>query len=390
MNVHEHQAKQLLSNHGIPIPRGAVADSPETALQAAQDIGGSRFAVKAQIHAGDRGKAGGIRFVDSPEVVKLAAAELLNSKLVTAQTGPDGRTVRQVYVEQACDVGSELYLGMMVDRTNGRVTALASADGGIDIEEAFAQAPNQLLKLAIDPATGLQSKQLDTLISHLGLQSSQAEQTSRLIAGVYDLFMQLDASLIEINPLVVTTAGDVLPLDVKMSFDDNALFRHAELEKLRDAGEEDPERLERERHGFNYIKLDGNIGCMVTGAGLALATVDIIQQHGGAPANFLDLPPSATRVQAAAAFKRVLSDPHAKAILVNAVGGGFTRCDIIAEGMITALRDTEIRVPLVVRFAATNADTGIKLLQNTQLLFTSASDLDDAARKVVAAAGRSS
>ncbi len=339
--------------------------------------------MKAQIRAGDRGKAGGVKIATSIAAVRDTAAEMIGESLVTPQTGAAGEKVKCVYVEQACDVARELYLGMLVDRSTSRVTLIASADGGVEIEDVAAKAPEKIQRVAIDPATGLQKDQLGKLTSSFGLAGEQNGIAERVMRGMYDAFTALDASLIEINPLAITGSGELLALDAKMSIDDNALFRHQQLAELRDAAEEDPSRMERERHGFNYVKLEGNVGCLVTGAGLALATLDLIKEYGGEPANFLDLPPVATRVQVAEAFKLILADTDVEGVLVNAVGGGLTRCDVIAEGMTTVAREMDIRVPLVVRFAGTNWEMGKSLLESSRMRITYAANLADAAAKVV-------
>ena len=386
MNIHEHQAKALLAKYGVAIPRGAIASRADEAESVAADIGGSSWVVKAQIHAGDRGKAGGVKVVESLAKVREAASRMLGMTLVTPQTGLAGQKVNVVYVEQGYATARELYLGMLVDRRTARVSFMASSEGGGGIEEIAEKSPDKVSKVTIDPGEGLKAEQTSELNRVLGLDGAQAETAVRFMEGIYEAFTGLDASLIEINPLCVTEAGELLALDVKMSFDDNALYRHQELQDLQESGEDDPQRLEREQHGFNYIRLNGNIGCLVTGAGLSLATLDLIKLKGGEPANFLDLPPVATRLQVAAAFKLVLSDPRVKAILVNAVGGGVTRCDVIAEGVWTAARETEVQVPVVVRFAGTSTEMCLMLLQNSKLTFTAADDMSDAVDKVIAAA----
>ncbi len=386
MNIHEYQAKQLLSKYAIPVPAGAIASSAEEAKRLAADLGGSSWAVKAQIHAGDRAQAGGVQVADSVAAVEQIARELLGKRLVTSQTGHQGIKVAKVYIEQACDISRELYVGLLVDRSRARVTLLASKQGGTAIEELVSADPDRVMRVPIEAKAGLSDAQARSLSDALGLDGELASAAQRLMHGLYQAFIELDASLIEVNPLIVTSGNELVALDAKMSVDDNALFRHEELQALRDDEENDPERLERERHGFNYIGLDGDIGCVVTGAGLALATMDIIKLHGGQPANFLDLPPVATRVEIAAATKRVIADPRVKAVLVNAVGGGITRCDVIAEGVATAAREVSIKVPVVIRFAGTSKEMGLMLLKNTRLKVITADDLDEAARSVVTAA----
>ncbi len=384
MNIHEYQAKQLLAKYGVPLARGGVAFTPEEAETVARDMGGSGWAVKAQILAGDRGRAGGVKIVRSTPDVRETAADMLGVSLTTPQTGAGGERVTRVYVEEACDIQRELYLGMAVDRVTSRVTLMSSAEGGTDIEEVAAGRPQSIRRLAIDPDEGLLSAQASTEAQALGLEGDQAEAAQRIMIGMYGAFIDYDASLVEINPLVVTRSGDVLALDAKMSIDDNALFRHKEIEDLRDA--EKPGKLERARHGFNYLKLSGNIGCLVNGAALAMATMDIIKQCGGEPANFLDVPPVASREEVAAAFRLVLSDRDVHVILVNVIGGGITRCDAVAEGMGAAYQALGRKVPLVVRFEGTNRDLGKKTLRDMGVQFTPADSLREAAEKAVAAA----
>lgn len=387
MNIHEYQAKQILTGYGVTIPKGEVARSAENAEIVATKIGGSRWVVKAQIHAGDRGKAGGIRPAESLTSVRAHASDLLGTELVTPQTGPAGREVKQVYIEQACDIDRELYLAMLVDRDSAQVAIIASTAGGMEIERIAEHSPDKITKTVVNYTAGLGAEQTREVARSLGLAGQHEVIVIQLMTNLYRAFIELDASLIEINPLVVTGSNELLPLDIKMSFDDNALFRHPQLEKLRDDTEEDPDRLERTRHGFNYIKLAGNIGCVITGAGLALATIDLIKLHGGEPANFLDLPPTATRSQVAEAVKLILADRDVTAILVNAVGGGFTRCNVIVEGLITASQEIGINVPLIIRLAGTAREAAMMLLRNSRLKFVATEDLADAADRVVAAAG---
>ncbi|TDJ14603.1 MAG: ADP-forming succinate--CoA ligase subunit beta [Gammaproteobacteria bacterium] len=386
MNIHEYQAKQLLAKYGVPLARGGVAFTPEEAEKVAGDIGGSGWAVKAQILAGDRGRAGGVKLVASIPDVRETAAGMLGVSLTTPQTGAGGERVTRVYVEEACDIDRELYLGMAVDRVTSRVTLMSSTQGGTDIEAVAAGRPQSIRKLAIDPDEGLLSAQARAEVEALGLDGAQADAAERIMIGMYAAFIDTDASLVEVNPLVVTRAGDVLALDAKMSIDDNALFRHKEIEDLRDA--EKPGKLERARHGFNYLKLSGNIGCLVNGAALAMATMDIIKQCGGEPANFLDVPPVASREEVAAAFRLVLSDTDVDVVLVNVIGGGITRCDAVAEGLGAAYQALGRNVPLVVRFEGTNRDLGKKTLRDMGVQFTPADNLREAAEKAVAAARR--
>jgi succinyl-CoA synthetase beta subunit len=383
VNIHEYQAKQLLSRYGVRVPRGGVAYTAREAEQVAAEIDGRGWAVKAQILAGERGPAGGVRIVQSIPDVRETAAAMLGGTLVTPQTPGGGETVSRVYVEEACEVARELYLGMVVDRSRGRVSLITHPEGGSAIEDLAVRAPSRIRRVDVDPLEGLTSTLVRPIAEALGLAGEQAEAAEAIMLGMYAAFVDLDASLVELNPLVVTRGGRVLALDAKMSIDDNALFRHKEIEDLRDA--EDPGRLERARHGFNYIKLDGDLGCMVNGAALAMVTMDLVKHHGGSPANFLDLPPAANRDQVAAAFRTVLGDPDVKAILVNVIGGGITRCELVAEGMGAAYQALSRRVPLVVRFEGTNRDLGRKTLRDMGVHFSSADTLEDAARQAVRA-----
>ncbi len=384
MNIHEYQAKTLLARFGVAVPHGSVAYTPKEAEAAAKELGGPVWVVKAQIHAGGRGKGGGVKVVISETDVVEATKKMLGSNLVTHQTGPEGKEVKRVYIEEGCDIARELYLGMLVDRTNGRVTIMVSTEGGMDIEEVAANTPEKIHKVSIDPATGIQPFHARNLAFSLSLRDKQIGAAQKFIISMYNAFMELDASLIEINPLVVTGAGDVLALDAKMNFDDNALFRHKDIEELRDEHEEDPSETEAARHNLNYIKLDGSVGCMVNGAGLAMATMDIIKLHGGEPANFLDVGGGATRERVTTAFKLILSDPNVEGILVN-IFGGIMRCDVIAEGVVAAAREVSLNVPLVVRLEGTNVELGKEILQRSGLPIKSANDLGDAAEKIVQA-----
>jgi succinyl-CoA synthetase beta subunit len=384
MNIHEYQAKGLMAKFGVAVPRGAVAHTADEAEAAARQLGGSVWVVKAQIHAGGRGKAGGVKVVKSPASVRDAAAAMLGMTLVTKQTGPAGRVVGRVYVEEGCDIRRELYLGLLIDRATQRVTLIASTEGGTEIEEVAARTPEKILKIGIDPATGIMPYHARRIAFGLGLEGAQIASAVRFVTAMYKAFVELDASMVEINPLVVTANAEVLALDAKMGFDDNALYRHAEIEALRDAAEEDPAELEAGRHGLNYIKLDGNIGCMVNGAGLAMATMDIIKLYGGSPANFLDVGGGANRERVTTAFKLILSDANVAGILVN-IFGGIMRCDVIAEGVIAAAREIGLAVPLVVRLEGTNVELGKKLLRESNLPILSADNLADAAEKIVKA-----
>jgi succinyl-CoA synthetase beta subunit len=384
MNIHEYQAKALLAQFGVAVPKGGVAYTPEEADKVARDLGGSVWVVKAQIHAGGRGKAGGVKVVKSVEDATAAARAMLGTRLKTHQTGPEGKEVKRVYIEQGCQIARELYLGMLLDRSTARVTVMASAEGGVDIEEVAAKKPEKIVRVAIDPVTGLQPFHAREIAFALGLEGKQVQAAVVFLDGLYRAFQSLDASLVEINPLVVTAAGDLLALDAKMNFDDNALFRQPSVRTLRDEDEEDPAELEASKHDLNYVKLNGNIGCMVNGAGLAMATMDIIKIYGGEPANFLDVGGGATRERVTTAFKLILSDPHVEGILVN-IFGGIMRCDVIAEGVIAAAREVSLHVPLVVRLEGTNVDLGKKILSQSGLAIVSADNLADAAEKIVKA-----
>ena len=382
MNIHEYQAKALLAKYGVAVPDGGVAYTAQEAVAVAKRLGGPVWVVKAQIHAGGRGKGGGVKVVKSVDAVEAAAKAMIGMKLVTHQTGPAGREVKRVYVEDGCDIARELYLGMLIDRETSRATLMASTEGGMEIEQVAAATPEKIIKEAVDPASGIQPFHARKLAYGLGLEGDQVKSAVKFITAVYNAFIELDASIVEINPLVVTGAGQVIALDAKMNFDDNALYRHADVLELRDEDEEDPMELEAARHDLNYIKLDGSIGCMVNGAGLAMATMDIIKLYGGAPANFLDVGGGASRERVTTAFKLILSDPNVEAILVN-IFGGIMRCDVIAEGVIAAAREVSLSVPLVVRLEGTNVELGKKMLAESGLAIVSADSLADAAEKVV-------
>ena len=385
MNIHEYQAKTLLARFGVPVLRGHVAYTREEAAEAVSRLDGPVRVVKAQIHAGGRGKGGGIRVTRTPEAAREAAGALLGSNLVTPQTGPEGRAVKRVYLEEGCDVAREFYLSMLVDRASGQVVAIASTEGGMSIEEVAAEHPDRIVTLSIDPATGVQPHHGRRLARALGLDGRAGREGAALLADVHRAFHELDATLIEINPLALTGDGRLLALDAKMAFDDNALFRHEEVRGLRDEDEETPVEREAEALGLSYVKLGGNIGCMVNGAGLAMATMDIIKLHGAEPANFLDVGGGADRERVIAAFKIILSDPNVEAILVN-IFGGIMRCDVIAEGVVAAAREVSLDVPLVVRLEGTNVAKGREILARSGLPITAADDLGDAAAKAVAAA----
>jgi len=386
MNIHEYQAKAILGRFGAPVPRGHVAYTVDEAVEGAEKLGGPVWVVKAQIHAGGRGKAGGVKLARSVAGVREAASRLLGGTLVTAQTGPEGRTVKRVYVEEGCDIARELYLSVLVDRNVGRVCVVASTEGGTNIEEVAARSPEKIVTFPIDPATGAQPHHGRRLAAGLGLEGSAAGAAAALLADLYRAFTELDASLVEINPLVVTGSGGLLALDAKMSFDDNALFRQPGIEELRDEDEETPVERQAEALGFSYVKLDGNIGCMVNGAGLAMATMDIIKLQGAEPANFLDVGGGADKERVIDAFKIILSDPNVEAILVN-IFGGIMQCDVIAAGVVEAARDVSLDVPLVVRLEGTNVEQGKRILARSGLAITAAGDLGEAAAKVVSALG---
>jgi succinyl-CoA synthetase beta subunit len=393
MNIHEYQAKSLLQKYGVAVPRGGVAYTPEEAQRVARDLGGPVWVVKAQIHAGGRGAGrfkndpqgkGGVRVVKSIEDVGTGATAMLGHVLVTKQTGAAGREVKRVYIEEGCDIKRELYLGLLLDRRTSRVTMMASTEGGMEIEEVAAAHPEKILKVAIDPVTGMQPFHARELAFGLGLDGKQVQAATRFMLAMYKAFQGLDASIVEINPLVVTGAGEVMALDAKMNFDDSALFRHKDVAEMRDESEEDPIEVEAAKHELNYVKLDGNIGCMVNGAGLAMATMDIIKLCGGEPANFLDVGGGATKERVTTAFKLILSDPNVEGILVN-IFGGIMRCDVIAEGIVAAAREVSLHVPLVVRLEGTNVRLGKKILAESGLPIVSADNLADAAEKVVKA-----
>ena len=393
MNIHEYQAKQLLSKYGVATLKGGVAYTPAEAARVATELGGSVWVVKSQIHAGGRGKGtfvgdtsgkGGVRVVKSTADVGEAAKAMLGNILVTHQTGPAGKEVKRIYVEQGCDIKRELYLGLLIDRVTSRVTIMASTEGGVEIEEVAAKTPEKILKAVIDPATGFQQFHARQLAYGLGLEGSQVSSAVKFIGSLYKAFIDMDASIVEINPLVVTGAGEIIALDAKVNYDDNALYRHKDIEELRDESEEDATELEAARHSLNYVKLDGNIGCMVNGAGLAMATMDIIKLYGGEPANFLDVGGGATKERVTTAFKLILSDPNVEGILVN-IFGGIMRCDVIAEGVVAAAREVSLNVPLVVRLEGTNVDLGKKIMAQSGLPIIAADNLADAAEKVVKA-----
>jgi succinyl-CoA synthetase beta subunit len=393
MNIHEYQGKDLLKRYGVTVLDGYVAWTPEEAFEAAKKLPGPVYVVKSQIHAGGRGAGrfaddpdgkGGVRLARSLEDARAAADAMLGHTLITKQTGAAGRKVHRVYVEAGCDIARELYVSLLVDRATSRITIMASTEGGMEIEDVAAQTPEKILKAAIDPACGLSSFHARQLAFGLGLQGKQIAAFGTFVAAMYEAFIDLDCAIVEINPLVVTGSGGIVALDAKVSFDDSALFRHPDVEALRDEGEEDPKELEANKHSLNYVALDGTIGCMVNGAGLAMATMDIIKLYGAAPANFLDVGGGATKERVTAAFKIILSDPSVEGILVN-IFGGIMRCDVIAEGVVAAAREVSLDVPLVVRLEGTNVALGKDIMAKSGLPIISADNLADAAEKVVKA-----
>ncbi|MFP4682075.1 MAG: ADP-forming succinate--CoA ligase subunit beta [Ectothiorhodospira sp.] len=386
MNLHEFQAKALFGRYRIPVPAGVPVGDTAEVEDAARQLGGEAWVVKAQVHAGGRGKAGGVRRVSGTDALRAAVDELLRGHLVTHQTGPGGLPVDTVLVEALTDIHRELYLSLLVDRTSARVAVILSEAGGVDIEEVAARTPERLLTLLVDPVTGLMPYQARRAAFALGLEGSQVSTFVALLSRLYDLFISSDASLVEINPLVVTGAGDLVALDAKVNVDDNALGRHPELAALRDIRQEDPREARAREHELNYVRLDGNIGCMVNGAGLAMATMDLIQLHGGQPANFLDVGGGTTAARVTEAFKLILSDDAVRAVFVN-IFGGIVRCDLIAEGIIAAVSEVHVEVPVVVRLEGTNVEQGRRLLAESGLNIITARGLTDGARRVVEAAG---
>jgi succinyl-CoA synthetase beta subunit len=391
MNIHEYQAKELLRGYGVAVLEGHVAWTPEEAVQAAAKLPGPVYVVKSQIHAGGRGAGhfkdnptgkGGVRLAKSPEEVRAAAEAMIGHTLITKQTGPQGRDVRRIYVEAGCDIARELYFSVLVDRAASRVVLMASTEGGMEIEEVAENHPEKIQRVHVDPASGFSGYHGRRLAYGLGLTGKQIATFSKFAEAMYKAFIALDCSTVEINPLVVTGAGDMVALDAKVSFDDNALYRHPQLAALRDEAEEDPKELEAAKFDLNYVALDGSIGCMVNGAGLAMATMDIIKLYGSSPANFLDVGGGATREKVTAAFKIILSDPNVEGILVN-IFGGIMRCDVIAEGVVAAAREVSLNVPLVVRLEGTNVALGKEILAQSGLPIISADNLADAAEKIV-------
>jgi succinyl-CoA synthetase beta subunit len=384
MNIHEYQAKAVLREFGVPVPRGHAAFSVDEAVKAARDLAAPVVVVKAQIHAGGRGKAGGVKVVKSVDEVKKEAGRLLGSTLVTHQTGPQGKQVNRLYIEEGSAIDRELYLSALVDRASSRIAFVASTEGGMDIEEVARTHPEKILTFSVDPATGIMPHHGRRAAQALGLHGDLAKEAESLLSKLYAAFVAKDMSLLEINPLVITKSGQLLCLDAKIGFDDNALYRHPDIVALRDLTEEDEKEIEASKYDLNYVALDGTIACMVNGAGLAMATMDIIKLYGEAPANFLDVGGGATKEKVAAAFKIITADPKVKGILVN-IFGGIMRCDVIAEGVVAAVKEVGLDVPLVVRLEGTNVDLGKKILGDSGLNVIAADDLDDAAQKIVKA-----
>lgn len=382
MNIHEYQAKELLRKFGVPTSHGVVILKEEDIDSAIDNFDAPLYVVKAQIHAGGRGKGGGVKVVKTKEEAKIAAHKMWGMDLVTHQTGPEGQKVQRIYVESGCDIKKELYFSVILDVSSSRVTFVACEEGGVDIEEVAEKSPEKIIKVPVDPATGLQGFHAREVAFGLGFSGDQFKQMQKIVKSCYDAFLATDASQLEINPLVITPEGDIRALDAKMNFDSNALFKHKEVAELRDESEEDPLELQASKHDLNYVKMEGNIGCMVNGAGLAMATMDIIKLYGGVPANFLDVGGGADKERVTEAFKIILSDPNVKGILVN-IFGGIMKCDIIAEGVISAAKEIGLEVPLVVRLEGTNVDLGKEILSKSGLNIVAANDLGDAAQKIV-------
>jgi succinyl-CoA synthetase beta subunit len=384
MNIHEYQGKAVLREFGVPVSRGVPAFSVDEAVKAAHELGGPVWVVKAQIHAGGRGKAGGVKVVKSIDDVKREATRILGSTLVTKQTGPKGKVVNRLYIEEGCAIAKEFYLSMLVDRSNARIAIVVSTEGGMDIEQVAHDTPEKIVTIPVDPVANICPHHVRRVSKVLSLDAAQQKQMSALLTHLHRAFVEKDMSLLEVNPLVVTNDGKLVCLDAKVAFDDNALFRHPELAALRDETEEDEKEIEASKHDLNYVALDGAIGCMVNGAGLAMATMDIIKLYGLEPANFLDVGGSASKEKVTAAFKIITADPKVKGILIN-IFGGIMKCDVIAEGVVAAVKEVGLEVPLVVRLEGTNVELGKKIIAESKLNVVSADDLDDAAQKVVAA-----
>jgi succinyl-CoA synthetase beta subunit len=385
MKIHEYQGKEVLQRHGVPVPRGRMVEDAESARTVARELGGGTVVVKAQIHAGGRGKGGGVKVVPNPDAAFDAATAMLGMTLVTHQTGPEGRRVGRLLIEEGLGISRELYLGLVIDRSRGCPVLMVSPDGGVEIEKVAAETPDRIFKVFVDPALGLLPFQARELAFRLGLRGDQVGRAVKLMTAAYQAFIASDASLVEINPLVVTDQGELLALDAKVTVDDNALYRHPDLQAYRDLDEEEPLEIEASKHSLNYIKLDGTIGCMVNGAGLAMATMDIIKLAGGEPANFLDVGGGANAEQIKNAFRILMSDAHVKAVLIN-IFGGILRCDVLAEGLIAAVKDLGVRVPIVIRMEGTNVEEGRRMLESSGLNFTTAATMSEAAERVVALA----
>ena len=386
MNIHEYQTKELLRTYGVPVPDGRVAHNVDNAATVAEELGGERWVVKAQIHAGGRGKGGGVKVASTLDEVRQFTDQLIGTHLVTPQTGPEGRMVQRVLVEQGCSIDREYYLGFVIDRASQRITVIASASGGMNIEEVAKETPEKVIRESVDPAVGLMEFQCRKIAAKIGLRGKQIHEATKLMRALYRCFREQDALLAEINPLAEVDGGELMALDAKMSFDGNALYRQQAITELRDFDEEDPKEVEATGHGLNYIALDGNVGCIVNGAGLAMAPMDAIRFHKGKPANFLDVGGGASPEKVGNAFRIVLQDPNVKIILVN-IFAGINRCDWIAEGLIKAMQDQEIEVPIVVRLAGTNVEKGAAMLEEAGLDFIMADNLDDAATRVMATLG---
>lgn len=387
MNLHEYQAKELFKAFGVPVPRGIKATSPQEAVDAAKALGGALWVVKAQVHAGGRGKAGGVKLARSLQEVEDSAGQMLGSTLKTHQTGPEGLPIHALLIEEGLDIANELYMSVLVDRSSQRIVFMGSSEGGMDIEEVAAKTPDKILTVSVNPVAGLQAYQCRHLGFSMGLSKAEVGHLVKVMTGLYDLFVAKDASLVEINPLIVTASGQLLALDAKINLDDNALFRHKALAEMRDSTQEDERENTAHEIGLNYVALDGNIGCMVNGAGLAMATMDMVKLHGGEPANFLDVGGAATEERVAKAFKLILSSENVKGILVN-IFGGIVRCDVIAEGIIQAVKEVGLTLPVVVRLQGTNVEAGRKMLAESGMNIISADDLTTAAQQAVAAAAR--
>ena len=384
MKIHEYQGKELFRKYGVTVPKGLPAFSVDEAVAAAEKLGGPVWVVKAQIHAGGRGKGGGVKLARSIEQVRQLSTEILGMQLVTHQTGPEGQKVNRLYIEDGCDIARELYLGLILDRETSRVVFMASTEGGMDIEEVAHETPEKIFKLSVDPLTGITGFQARRIAFALGLEGKSVNAAVKFMSGLYRMFVELDASIVEINPLVLTKSGDVIALDAKVSFDSNGLFRHPELQEYRDFAEENSAEIEASKWDLSYINLDGNIGCMVNGAGLAMATMDIIKYFGGDPANFLDVGGGATQEKVSAAFRIITSDPKVKGIFVN-IFGGIMKCDVIANGVIGAVREVGLSVPLVVRLEGTNVELGKKILAESGLAVIPADNMADGAKKIIEA-----